>query len=135
MSAFPYTAGGPPFRRPVGEGWGFSLRCGGNRSGTYTEILYGPIGGKLALMNGQTVIKAFIPLPGGATAVYTGPTLSYFRHPDWLGSSRFASTAARTMYYSGAYAPFGEAYAEAGLGARGHVARITPTATPSFRAG
>ncbi len=82
---------------------------------SYTQILYGPSGGKLALMNGQTVSKAFIPLPAGATAVYTsGPTLSYFRHPDWLGSSRFASTANRTMYYSGAYAPFGEAYAEAG---------------------
>jgi len=82
---------------------------------SYTQILYSPTGGKLALMNGQSVSKAFIPLPGGATAVYTsGPTLSYFRHPDWLGSSRFASTASRTMYYSGAYAPFGETYAEAG---------------------
>ena len=41
-----------------------------------------------------------------------------FRHPDWLGSSRFASTASRAMYYSGAYAPFGEAYAEAGTSDR-----------------
>jgi RHS repeat-associated protein len=81
---------------------------------SYTEILYGPTG-KLALMSGQTVSKAFIPLTAGATAVYaSGPTLSYFRHPDWLGSSRFASTASRTMYYSVAYAPFGETYAEAG---------------------
>jgi len=85
---------------------------------SYTEILYGPTG-KLALMNGQTVTKAFIPLPAGAKAVYTsGPTLSYFRHPDWLGSSRFASTVNRTMYYSGAYAPFGEAYSEAGTADR-----------------
>ena len=36
-----------------------------NRSGSYTQILYGPDGGKLALMNGQTVNKAFIPLPAG----------------------------------------------------------------------
>ncbi len=86
-----------------------------NRSGSYTQILYGPNGGKLALMNGQTVTKAFIPLPAGATAVYTsGPTLSYFRHPDWLGSSRFASTPSRTLYSDLAYAPFGETYAEAG---------------------
>ena len=56
---------------------------------TYTEILYGPSGGKLALMNGQALAKAFIALPAGATAVYTsGPTLSYFRHPDWLGRLR-----------------------------------------------
>ncbi len=44
----------------------------------------------------------------------SGPTLSYFRHPDWLGSSRFASTPSRTMYSDLAYAPFGETYAEAG---------------------
>jgi RHS repeat-associated protein len=86
---------------------------------SYTEILYGPSGGKLALMNGQTVSRAFIPLPAGAVAVYTaGPMLSYFRHPDWLGSSRFASTPARTMYYDTAYAPFGETYAEAGTADR-----------------
>ena len=31
---------------------------------SYTEILYGPTG-KLALMNGQSVVKAFIPLAAG----------------------------------------------------------------------
>jgi RHS repeat-associated protein len=83
-------------------------------------------------MNGETVVKAFIPLPGGATAVYTsGPTLSYFRHPDWLGSSRFASTAARTMYYSGAYAPFGEAYAEAGTADRSFTGQSQDTSAGS----
>jgi RHS repeat-associated protein len=82
---------------------------------SYTQILYGPTGQKLALMGGQAVTKAFIPLPAGATAVYTsGPTLAFFRHPDWLGSSRFASTPSRTMYSDLAYAPFGETYAEAG---------------------
>jgi RHS repeat-associated protein len=82
---------------------------------SYTQMLYGASGGKLALMNGQTVTKAFVPLPAGAEAVYTsGPTLSYFRHPDWLSSSRFASTPARTMYYDTAYAPFGETYSETG---------------------
>ncbi len=85
---------------------------------SYTQILYSPSGGKLALMNGQTVVKAFVPLPAGGTAVYVGSTLSYFRHPDWLGSSRFASTPARTMYSDLAYAPFGETYAEAGTADR-----------------
>ncbi len=65
-----------------------------------TQIVYSPGGGKLALMRGQTVQKAFIPLPGGATAIY-GPVNSsmppaigilYFQHPDWLGSARLAST-------------------------------------------
>jgi RHS repeat-associated protein len=80
---------------------------------TYQVILYGPDGGKLALMNGQTVIRVFLPLPGRATAVYASTGLSYYRHSDWLGSARFASTPARTMYKDRAYAPFGEPYAEA----------------------
>src|SRR5262249_44632846 len=46
-----------------------------NRSGVYTEIVYGPDGGKLALMNGQSLVKAFVPLPGSATAVYTSSGL------------------------------------------------------------
>jgi RHS repeat-associated protein len=86
------------------------------KSSAYTEILYAPNGAKLALMSGQTVTKMFVPLPGGATAVYAGTTLSYYRHPDWLGSSRIASSnpQAQTPYYDGAYAPFGESYNESG---------------------
>ncbi len=64
-------------------------------------------------MSGQTLQKAFIPLPGRATAVYTSSGLSYYRHPDWLGSARFGSTPSRTMYSDVAYAPFGEPYAQA----------------------
>ena len=85
-----------------------------NRSGAYTEIVYGPGGGKLALMSGQTLQKAFVPLTGGSTAVYNSSGLAYYRHSDWLRSSRFASTPTRTMYSDGAYAPFGEAYAQSG---------------------
>ena len=56
--------------------------------------MYGPGGGKLALMNGQTLTKAFVPLPAGATAVYAGSTLSYYRHADWLGSIAALSSPA-----------------------------------------
>jgi RHS repeat-associated protein len=89
-----------------------------DRSGVYTQIVYSPLGNKLALMNGQTLSMAFVPLPAGATAVYAGSSLTYYRHPDWLGSSRFASTPSRTMYYDGAYAPYGENYAELGTADR-----------------
>jgi RHS repeat-associated protein len=65
-------------------------------------------------MNGQNLTKAYIPLPGGATAVYNSSGLAYFRHQDWLGSSRLASTPSRTIYYDGAYLPFGDSYAEMG---------------------
>src|SRR5579859_5472494 len=81
---------------------------------SYQQIVYGPGGNKLALMSGQTLSKAFVPLPGGAAAVYTSSGLAYYRHSDHLGSSRLASTPSRTLYYSGAYAPFGETYKEAG---------------------
>jgi RHS repeat-associated protein len=85
-----------------------------NRNGAYTELVYSPGGSKLALMNGQTLQKAFVPLPAAATAVYSSAGLSYYRHPDWLGNSRLASTPSRTMYSDVAYAPFGETYAQAG---------------------
>jgi hypothetical protein len=39
-------------------------------------------------MNGQTLLTAFVPLPGGATAVYTASGLDHYRHSDWLGSAR-----------------------------------------------
>ena len=85
-----------------------------NKSGVYSQIVYSPLGGKFALMNGQTLTKALAPLSGGSQAVYTSSGLAYYRHSDWVGSSRFASTPTRTMYFDGAYAPFGEPYSETG---------------------
>ena len=87
-----------------------------NKSGTYYQFVYAPTGGKFAIMNGGTLQKAFVPLTGGSQAVYTSSGLAYYRHSDWIGSSRFASTPSRTLYYDGAYAPFGEAYAQTGTG-------------------
>jgi len=87
-----------------------------NAGGSYYEFVYGPGGTKLAKCSGQTLVKAFIALPSGAKAIYTPTGLTYFRHSDWLGSSRLTSTAATptSMYSSSAYAPFGEQYANAG---------------------
>lgn len=84
------------------------------RGSSYTQIVYAPGGGKLALMNGQTLQKAYCALPGGGTAVYTAAGLAYYRHADWLGSSRFASTPSRAKYFDVAYAPYGEDYADSG---------------------
>jgi RHS repeat-associated protein len=63
-----------------------------NRSGAFTQIVYAPTGEKVALMSGQTLQRGYVPLPGQLTAVYTSAGISYYRHKDWLGSSRFAST-------------------------------------------
>ena len=65
-------------------------------------------------MNGQSLTKAFAPLPDGAVATCNAAGLEYYRHPDWLGSSRLASTPARTIYGDIAYAPFGETYSQTG---------------------
>jgi RHS repeat-associated protein len=80
-----------------------------NNAGTYTQILYSPIG-KLALMNKQTATNVFLPLPGGEQATYTNSTVR-FRHYDWQGSARLESNMAEHEYGDLAYAPFGESYA------------------------
>jgi RHS repeat-associated protein len=90
----------------------------GSGSG-YAQILYSPLG-KVALMNGTSLTTAFVSLPGDGTAVYNSSGLAYYRHADWLGSSRLGSTQARGLYSSTAYAPFGEQYGTTG------------TADPSF---
>ncbi len=61
-------------------------------------------------MQGQTLKRADIPLPGGGEAVYQGSGLAYYRHADWLGSSRLASTPGAQEYSIAAYAPYGEPY-------------------------
>ena len=81
---------------------------------SHPQFVYSPASGKLARMNGQSLEKAFIQLPGGDTAVYNASGLAYYRHTDWLGSSRLASTPSRTLYSETNYAPFGESYQVSG---------------------
>lgn len=81
------------------------------RSGTNYEVVYDPTGNKLALMNGQSLQKALVPLTGSATAVYTSSGLDHYRHSDWLGSARLMTSPSRTVVGDVAYSPFGETYA------------------------
>lgn len=85
-----------------------------NRSGVYTQIVYGPHGGKFALMSGSTLQKAIVPLPGGGQAVYNSSGLLYYGHSDHLGSIRLGSSSTRSLVFDMAYAPFGETYATSG---------------------
>ncbi len=87
-----------------------------SRGSSYTEIVYTPVGGKLALMNGQTLQKAFCALPGGGSAVYSSTGLAYYRHAEWLGSSRLATTTTppTNVYADAEYAPYGEIYGSSG---------------------
>src|SRR6266436_2365428 len=84
-----------------------------NRSGAYTQIAYSTTGFRIAILNGQSYTTAFVPLAGGVMGVWSTQGI-YLRHPDWLGNSRLASNYNRTVYYDGAYAPFGEPYAQSG---------------------
>lgn len=86
-----------------------------NRSGAYTQIAYSTRGFIISILNGQSYTTAFVPLAGGAMGVWSTTQGIYLRHPDWLGSSRLASRwGNRTVLYDGAYAPFGEPYAQSG---------------------
>ncbi len=42
--------------------------------------------------SGQTLQQYTLPLAAGVQAVYNSSGLQYYRHADWLGSSRFAGT-------------------------------------------
>jgi RHS repeat-associated protein len=78
-----------------------------------SEILYLP-GGSQVLFKGQVARQGIFDLPGGAQAIYdsaNGGLIDYY-HPDHLGSIRLASTPARAVAWSTAYAPFGETYAQ-----------------------
>jgi len=121
LHTFQWDAAGRPIVIDASESDGVDLTYDAlgrmveqDRQGTYEQIAYAPSGTKLALMYGQSLFRAFVPLTGGAIAVYNSNGLDYYRHSDDLGSSRLASTSSRTVYYDGAYAPFGESYAETG---------------------
>ncbi len=82
------------------------------------EFAYAP-GGTYLLgsMQGQVLLGAFIPLPGGAIALYNTGGLAQYNHADWLGSARLFSNASRVAIPAMSDAPFGEGYA----GGQGYV--------------
>ena len=84
-----------------------------------TQFLYLPGGTQpfANMSNYQNYLKVFAPAPGGTMIItpngHNG-VIAYHRHTDWIGSSRFATTPAETVYSDVAYAPFGEPYAPSG---------------------
>lgn len=83
-----------------------------SNGGTYRELMYGPTG-RLAQMNGQTAISAYIPLPGGLALFANGTSGStrYIQHPDWLGTKRLStSLGSRSQRFDTAYTPYGETF-------------------------
>ena len=76
---------------------------------------------------GQTLQKYFVPLAAGIQVVYNSSGLQYYRHADWLGSSRFGGTPAGGVQYSLAYAPFGETTNESGTVDRSYTGQTQDT--------
>lgn len=104
-------------------------------AGGYTSIVYSPDGYKLALMNGSSVVKYMAPLAAGLQAVYTANTpagVAYWRHADWLGSSRLAHDGNGNVIYDRAYAPFGEPYAETATTNRNFTGQTKDTSPANY---
>jgi RHS repeat-associated protein len=75
------------------------------------QFAYGPTGtNPLASLQGQNLLGAFVPLPGGAVALYNSGGLAQYNHADWLGSARLFSNPSRVAIPAMSYAPFGEGY-------------------------
>jgi RHS repeat-associated protein len=104
--------------------------------GTTKQFLYGSSSEKVAVVQGSTLIRGTIALPGGETALYnasSGPPI--IRHKDWLGSSRLATTWAHVVQSKTAYAPFGETYNETGTADRSFTGQDQDTVTGSVATG
>jgi RHS repeat-associated protein len=87
-----------------------------NNGSSHTQVVYDPQGGKLAFMSSQTLQMYALPLAGGVQAVFNSSGLWYYRHSDWLGSTRLALDTGGNLYVARNYAPFGETYGGAGSG-------------------
>jgi hypothetical protein len=73
----------------------------------YSQILYGPLG-KTAVMNGQTLSYAYIPLPGGMTEYKPNSTTYRLWHKDWIGNAKLVADLNGTIQAGSAYSPYGE---------------------------
>ena len=83
------------------------------------QLVYSPAGGPvLAQTSSQGLLLALVPLPGGGSALYntqySGTSVAYYAHADWLGSTRMMSDPSRNYEFTMAYAPFGEQYGYTG---------------------
>jgi RHS repeat-associated protein len=73
----------------------------------YNQVLYSPLG-KTAVMNGQTLSYAYIPLPGGMTEYKPNNTTYRLWHKDWIGNARVVADLNGTIQEGSAISPYGE---------------------------
>jgi RHS repeat-associated protein len=89
---------------------GFGQMAEQTRGSAHQQLVYFPSGELLALMNGQSLNFAYVPLPSGGPAVYDSNGLLYYTHPDNTKSVRVTTTPAKTLFSNLSYTPFGEKY-------------------------
>ncbi len=76
-----------------------------NNGSSHQQILYDAQGAKLAYINAQTVQKYTLPLANGVQTVFNSSGILYYRHADWLRSSRLALYTNGSVRADQAYAP------------------------------
>jgi RHS repeat-associated protein len=81
----------------------------------HQQMVYTTDQQKLALMNGQTLVRARLPLPAGAKAVYTNSGLAYYARSGFQGNVNIATTPGSSAFADLSYGPFGEPYANSGV--------------------
>ena len=85
--------------------------------GSYYPMVYGPAGKMGQMLSPQTLNYAYVPLPGGSSAMYWTGTF-YYTHTDWLGSGRLNTTIPASgngvLYYDRQFFAYGEVYGNSG---------------------
>jgi RHS repeat-associated protein len=91
-----------------------------------------PLGQALWSAGKQAVRKYVVPLTAGVQVVYQAATPvapTFWRHSDWLGSVRMASTTNQMTWGDQAYGPFGETYANTGATLKDFTGQTQDTAS------
>jgi len=94
------------------DAFGRMVELNGGPNAPTAQFVRSPAGGAVVETAGQNLLQSILPLPGGGyTLSYGSSNITYYAHPDWLGSIRLVSTPSRGVVPVMAYAPFGEGYA------------------------
>src|SRR5215469_4581903 len=108
-----------------------------NNGSSHTQVLYDAQGRKFAFMSGQTLQTYTVPFVGGVVGVFNSSGIWYYRHSDWLGTSRLAHDTNGNILVSRSFAPYGQTYDGAGPGPgdrifTGQTQDVVPGATSNY---
>jgi hypothetical protein len=68
---------------------GRMVELNGGPNAPTAQFVRSPSGGAVVETAGQNLLQSILPLPGGGYTLSYGPSnITYYAHPDWLGSIR-----------------------------------------------